>query len=70
MSRAVVEEMIAQQQQKLLTVARKIIPHVTLEDLLQPQDYPELDFDPEFRYQEGVLYGLETVLIAIRATEK
>ena len=60
-------ELICDQKKKLLSIARKFINHITQEDLLQPQDYPELDNDPDFRYEEGVLCGMESALFAIRA---
>lgn len=59
-------EMIAQQKGKLLELARRIIPYVTLDDLLQPNDFPELEIHPEFRYEEGVLHGLQMALVSIR----
>jgi hypothetical protein len=65
----IIGEMIVQQKQNLLLQARRIVPHVILDDLLQPQDYPELDFHPDFRYEEGLLCGLEAALQALR-TEK
>jgi len=64
----VLEQMISMQRQKLLDCARKIIPFITSEDLLQPQDFPELETDPELRFEEGVLIGLQSALAAIRAT--
>lgn len=60
------EEMIVQQRKNLLSIARRVFPHLTPEDILQPQDYPELNFDPDFRYEEGVLVGLESALAALR----
>ena len=60
------EEMVERQKTKLLQVAKRIHPHVVQDDMLQPQDYPEIDCNPEFRYEEGVLHGLETALQAIR----
>lgn len=61
------EEMVEAQKIRLYVLARKIVPQLTPEDLLQPQDYPELDSLPEFRYEEGILCGLESALAAIRA---
>ena len=65
---AIVEEMIKQQKNKMLRIAQRRIPHITQEDLLQPQDYPELEADAEFRFEEGVLIGLESSLAALRAS--
>jgi hypothetical protein len=52
------DEMIVQQKSKLFKMACRIVPHVTEEDLLQPNDFPELEEHPHFRYEEGVLGGL------------
>lgn len=52
------DEMIHLQEEKLLLFASKIIPYITKDDLLQPNDFPELEFHPLFRYEEGILEGL------------
>ena len=61
------EQLIEAQQKKLLASARRIVPHVTADDLLQPNDFPELEFHPHFRYEEGILDGLKVALTALRA---
>ncbi len=61
-----VQEIIDQQNQKLLTQGRRIIPTLTPEDLLQPNDYPELENHPEFRYEEGILAGMLSIRTALR----
>ncbi len=53
------EEMIEQQKGKLLKLGREIIPHITSDDILQPNDFPELENHPIFRYEEGILAGLQ-----------
>ena len=63
----IVEQMIDGQRLKLLALARKTVPYITSEDLLQPQDFPELEADPEVRFEEGVLIGLQSALAALRA---
>jgi len=61
------EEMISYQQVKLLKLAKEIIPYITEDDLLQPFDFPELEKHPDFRYEEGVLEGMKSLIMAIRA---
>lgn len=56
-----VDAMIEHQQRVLLKMGREIIPHVTLDDLMQPNDFPKLEYHPFFRYEEGVLHGLQMV---------
>ena len=64
------EQMIESQRKKLFAIANRLIPHITADDLLQPQDYPELETNPEFRYEEGILAGLETALAALYAQKR
>ena len=54
------EDLIAFQQEKLLKFAREVIPYITSDDLLQVFDFPELEANPLFRYEEGVLEGILT----------
>jgi hypothetical protein len=67
---AELQEMIAWQKEKLLAVAKRLVPHITSDDLLQPQDFPELDHHPDFRYEEGMLVGMQTVLAAIYSSKR
>lgn len=60
----VFEALIQAQQEKLLKCAQCIIPHITADDLLQPNDFPALETHPYFRYEEGVLEGLLTARMA------
>ena len=63
------DELILGQRKKVLAVARRILPHVTEEDLLQPNDFPELELHPHFRYEEGILDGMQVVRAALLAAE-
>ena len=56
------EELILAQKKKLLKYGQRILPQITEDDLLQPNDFPELENHPTFRYEEGVLEGLMTAL--------
>ena len=60
-------ELIEGQKKKLLSTAQRIVPHVTMDDLLQPNDFPELEFHPHFRYEEGILDGLQVARTAFLA---
>lgn len=64
------DEMIAQQEEKVFKLAEKIIPHITREDILQPNDFPQLECNPFFRYEEGVLEGLRTARMGYSLLEK
>jgi len=64
------DQLVTSQQKKLLAMARKIIPYLTEDDVLQPNDFPELENNPYFRYEEGVLEGLMTARMAYLAKTK
>lgn len=64
------DELIKLQQEKIRQCASSIIPHLTDDDLLQPNDFPELENNPYFRYNEGVLEGLMTARMAYLAQKK
>lgn len=64
---SLIEEIAEQQRLKLFQCAQRIRPNITPEDILQPMDYPELEQNPEFRHEEGVLEGMLTILSAVRS---
>ena len=61
------QEMIEFQREKLLKLAREILPDLTPEDLRNPQDFPELIKDPFFNYEDGLLAGYLAAQIAMRS---
>lgn len=61
----VLDEMIEHQQKVLLALGRHLVPNVTLDDLMQPNDFPILENHPHFRYEEGVLHGLQVAKAAL-----
>ncbi len=63
------DELVRLQQQKILAYGRKIIPFLTADDILQPNDFPKLENNPYFRYEEGVLEGLLTARMAYFAKQ-
>lgn len=54
----------------LLRCGRRILPLLTTDDLLQPNDFPELENHPYFRYEEGLLAGIQTVQMAFSALKQ
>ncbi|HEX2579502.1 MAG TPA: hypothetical protein VHK67_03770 [Rhabdochlamydiaceae bacterium] len=64
------DEIIDLQRKKVLNCALRILPHLTEDDILQPNDFPELEMNPHFRYEEGVLEGLMTARMAYLASQK
>lgn len=61
------ETMILEQQKRMHRCAQEILPGVTEDDLMQPNDFPVLENHPIFRYEEGVLEGLLTARMAYLA---
>jgi hypothetical protein len=61
------DQIAAAQQEKVLKCGRLFVPTLTAEDALQPNDYPILENNPHFRYEEGVLEGIHTVRSALLA---
>lgn len=64
------EELITAQRAKMLALAQRIIPHIIEDDLMQPNDFPQLEQNPLFRYEEGVLEGILTSYTAYLACSK
>lgn len=69
MVEALLLEIIDLQKKNMLTCAKRIKPNVTQDDLLQPNDFLELENNPLFRYEEGVLAGIQTVEMALRVAK-
>ncbi len=66
---ALVEEMEALQSEKVITLARRLKPGLTMEDIRNPHDFPELD-DHDWHYEDGILTGIQSVLMALRSRER
>jgi len=63
-------EMVAMQDAKVLALARRIVPHLTAEDLRNPHDFAPLMESAEFNYEDGILAGLRAAEVAIRAARR
>ncbi|MFL5345008.1 MAG: hypothetical protein ACJ8AT_09445 [Hyalangium sp.] len=70
LSHSLFERMIAQQQAKVLRLAREAVPNIGPEDLRNAHDFPELKEHPTFEYEDGILAGLISAQIALRAEIK
>jgi hypothetical protein len=68
-----VEELVAEievlQQAKVLDLARRLRPGLTLEDIVNPHDFPELA-DADWQFEAGMLAGVQSVLAAVRARRR
>jgi hypothetical protein len=54
------------QTKKVLDLARRLKPGLTMEDVQNPHDFPELH-DPDWHYADGILTGMKSVTSALRA---
>ncbi len=59
-------DMIAQQEAKVLALARTLMPGLTPEDLRNPHDFPPLLTSATFNYEDGILAGLRSARVAVR----
>jgi hypothetical protein len=68
-----VEQLVAEleelQRRKVFDLARRLRPGLTLEDVRNPHDFPELN-DPDWQYEDGALTGIQSVLAAVRARRR
>jgi hypothetical protein len=63
---ALVTSLEQHQRTKVLELARRLRPGLTLEDIANPHDFPELG-DADWQYEDGTLAGIQSVLAAVRA---
>ena len=61
------EQMADQQRAKVLDTARKRLPNLTPEDVMNPRGSREIYLDGPFNYEDGILNGLLTAQMAVRA---
>lgn len=66
---ALLDQMEEMQKQKVLTLARRIRPGLTAEDIRNPHDFPDLD-DPDWHFEDGQLTGIQAVRFAMRGLER
>jgi hypothetical protein len=57
------------QRSKVVELARRLRPDLTLDDLKNPHDFPELD-DPDWHYADGILTGIQSVASALMAKRR
>jgi hypothetical protein len=64
-----VELLEEHQRAKVLELARRLRPGLTLEDVMNPHDFPELG-DPDWQFEDGVLTGIQSVAAALRSRRR
>lgn len=63
-------EMIELQENKVVGIARSVVPHLTRDDLWNSYNHSKLETDPYFQYEDGHLSGLMAARVAVAATLK
>jgi hypothetical protein len=61
------DQMIDGQRTKVLATARVKFPSLTSDDVQTPEAWPELYADGPFNYEDGILNGLLSAQMAVRA---
>ena len=61
---ALLDQMEDGQRAKVLDLARRLIPHLTAEDIRNPHDFPDLA-DPDWHFEDGQLTGIQSVRFAL-----
>jgi ADP-ribose pyrophosphatase len=61
---ALIDEVIRGQHDKVVALARRLRPDLTLEDLQSPHDFPELG-DVDWHFEDGQLAGIKAVRYAV-----
>ena len=61
---ALLDAMERAQADKVLELARRLLPGLTAEDVRNPHDFPDLD-DPDWHFEDGQLTGIQSVRFAI-----
>lgn len=67
-SDALLSEMIEQQRAKVTKRAREVMPGCTFEDVMNPDGVEPLRGDAAFNYEDGILAGLISAQVALRAS--
>lgn len=62
------DEMISAQRDRLRSLAARIAPGLSADDLLQPHDHEALARHPDFQFEDGILAGYLAVRAALRAS--
>ena len=60
-------QLIEQQERKVLEFGQRIHPGLTSEDIRNPQDFPDLLESAEWNFEDGILAGLKSAHMALRA---
>lgn len=63
-------KMLEAQKNKAQKVAQSIVPGLTSEDLLNPDNFPAIMTSADYIYEDGIAAGILSAKIAVRAALK
>ena len=66
----ILAQMIVQQEEKVLALARRLVPHITPEDVRNSHDFAPLVESADFNFEDGIRAGLTAALVAVRAARR
>ena len=64
---ALMLSLVEQQEGKVLGMGRRIHPGLTSEDIRNPQDFEDLMGNPQWNFEDGILAGIRSAHMALRA---
>ncbi len=64
------DQMLEHQRTKVLDTARRKNPQLTAEDIMNPEAFPEIYEDGPFNFEDGILSGMVSAQISVRARLK
>jgi len=64
---ALMLSLVEQQEGKVLALGRRIHPGLTREDIRNPQDFKDLVSNPQWNFEDGILAGIRSAHMALRA---
>jgi ADP-ribose pyrophosphatase len=62
----VLDEMERHQRDRVVALAHRLHPTLTMEDIASPHDFPELD-DPDWHFEDGQLAAIQAVRYALQS---
>lgn len=64
---ALFDQMVTHQRAKVLKIAQQHYPFLTPDDVLNPHDFPKLEADSQYNFEDGILSGYMSAQMAMRA---
>jgi hypothetical protein len=69
-SEELLDELVSYQEDRVRALGKRIVPHLTYDELYAPDDVPALAADRDYMHENGILAGLMMARTALRALRK